>query len=145
MVLIVIIELPIKYKIFFPMTVQQASQGKVSKELLNRLMSILGHLIQLRTLKVPFYRKMKNTILCYYISSLSFSLPSEFYYCFNKMGVIASFEVAFCLHFQFDSSLYFSPHFSGCTGAFLAIIFFYFLFVLTSVELNLSMSSINIF
>ncbi|MBA0816105.1 hypothetical protein Gohar_000802 [Gossypium harknessii] len=29
----------------------QASQGKVSKELLNRLMSILGHLIQLRTLK----------------------------------------------------------------------------------------------
>ncbi|KAL1181951.1 hypothetical protein V6Z11_A02G085300 [Gossypium hirsutum] len=28
-----------------------ASQGKVSKELLNRLMSILGHLIQLRTLK----------------------------------------------------------------------------------------------
>ena len=31
---------------------QQASQGKVSKELLNRLMSILGHLIQLRTLKV---------------------------------------------------------------------------------------------
>ncbi|TYI39955.1 hypothetical protein ES332_A02G131300v1 [Gossypium tomentosum] len=29
----------------------QASQGKVSKELLNRLMSIVGHLIQLRTLK----------------------------------------------------------------------------------------------
>nr|BAJ53189.1 JMS09K11.7 [Jatropha curcas] len=29
----------------------QASQGKVSKELINRLMSILGHLIQLRTLK----------------------------------------------------------------------------------------------
>ncbi|KAJ6939199.1 hypothetical protein NC651_005594 [Populus alba x Populus x berolinensis] len=28
-----------------------ASQGKLSKELLNRLMSILGHLIQLRTLK----------------------------------------------------------------------------------------------
>ncbi|XP_019461794.1 PREDICTED: ubinuclein-1-like isoform X2 [Lupinus angustifolius] len=28
-----------------------ASQGKVSKELLNRLMSILGHLMQLRTLK----------------------------------------------------------------------------------------------
>ncbi|XP_044475860.1 ubinuclein-1-like isoform X2 [Mangifera indica] len=28
-----------------------ASQGKVSKELINRLMSILGHLIQLRTLK----------------------------------------------------------------------------------------------
>ncbi|XP_061972680.1 ubinuclein-1 isoform X1 [Populus nigra] len=28
-----------------------ASQGKMSKELLNRLMSILGHLIQLRTLK----------------------------------------------------------------------------------------------
>ncbi|XP_065881088.1 ubinuclein-1-like isoform X2 [Euphorbia lathyris] len=28
-----------------------ASQGKVTKELLNRLMSILGHLIQLRTLK----------------------------------------------------------------------------------------------
>uniref|UniRef100_A0A2P2MCY7 Uncharacterized protein MANES_18G082300 n=1 Tax=Rhizophora mucronata TaxID=61149 RepID=A0A2P2MCY7_RHIMU len=33
------------------MTFQQASQGKISKELLNRLMSILGHLIQLRTLK----------------------------------------------------------------------------------------------
>jgi len=31
---------------------QQASQGKVSKDLINRLMSILGHLIQLRTLKV---------------------------------------------------------------------------------------------
>ncbi|KAL2317841.1 hypothetical protein Fmac_031717 [Flemingia macrophylla] len=30
---------------------QQASQGKVSKELINRLMSILGHLMQLRTLK----------------------------------------------------------------------------------------------
>ncbi|GKU87762.1 hypothetical protein SLEP1_g2106 [Rubroshorea leprosula] len=29
-----------------------ASQGKVSKELINRLMSILGHLIQLRTLKL---------------------------------------------------------------------------------------------
>ncbi|KAB5568560.1 hypothetical protein DKX38_002353 [Salix brachista] len=29
-----------------------ASQGKMSKELLNRLMSILGHLIQLRTLKL---------------------------------------------------------------------------------------------
>ncbi|MCH88307.1 wound-responsive family protein, partial [Trifolium medium] len=29
-----------------------ASQGKVSKELINRLMSILGHLMQLRTLKV---------------------------------------------------------------------------------------------
>ncbi|KAJ4700760.1 Wound-responsive family protein, putative isoform 1 [Melia azedarach] len=28
-----------------------ASQGKISKELINRLMSILGHLIQLRTLK----------------------------------------------------------------------------------------------
>jgi len=31
---------------------QQASHGKVSKELINRLMSILGHLMQLRTLKV---------------------------------------------------------------------------------------------
>ena len=30
----------------------QATHGKVSKELINRLMSILGHLIQLRTLKV---------------------------------------------------------------------------------------------
>ena len=31
---------------------QQSSQGKISEELINRLMSILGHLIQLRTLKV---------------------------------------------------------------------------------------------
>ncbi|GAU46543.1 hypothetical protein TSUD_402600 [Trifolium subterraneum] len=31
-----------------------ASQGKVSKELINRLMSILGHLMQLRTLKSLF-------------------------------------------------------------------------------------------
>ncbi|XP_019415929.1 PREDICTED: uncharacterized protein LOC109327305 isoform X3 [Lupinus angustifolius] len=35
-----------------------ASQGKVSKELLNRLMSILGHLMQLRTLK----RNLKEMI-----------------------------------------------------------------------------------
>lgn len=31
---------------------QQASQGKISKELVNRLMSIVGHMIQIRTLKV---------------------------------------------------------------------------------------------
>lgn len=36
----------------------KASQGKVSTELLNRLMSILGHLIQLRTLK----RNLKDMI-----------------------------------------------------------------------------------
>jgi len=35
---------------------QQASQGKISKELVNHLMSILGHLIQLRTLKVPIFQ-----------------------------------------------------------------------------------------
>lgn len=40
---------------------QQASQGRISKELLNRLMSILGHLIQLRTLKVS------PSVYCYFI------------------------------------------------------------------------------
>ncbi|CAL5322577.1 unnamed protein product [Camellia sinensis] len=32
--------------------IRQASHGKISKELVNRLMSILGHMMQLRTLKV---------------------------------------------------------------------------------------------
>ncbi|KAG8633189.1 hypothetical protein MANES_18G082300v8 [Manihot esculenta] len=41
----------IKQKLAKVARLAQASQGKVSKELLNRLMSILGHLIQLRTLK----------------------------------------------------------------------------------------------
>ncbi|XVF39259.1 hypothetical protein PTKIN_Ptkin01aG0020600 [Pterospermum kingtungense] len=41
----------IKLKLAKVARLAQASQGKVSKELLNRLMSILGHLIQLRTLK----------------------------------------------------------------------------------------------
>jgi ubinuclein len=45
-----------KYKMFAFQWLQQASQGKLSKELLNRLMSILGHLIQLRTLKVSSCR-----------------------------------------------------------------------------------------
>lgn len=40
------------YKIIGCFLLQQASHGKVSKELINRLMSILGHLMQLRTLKV---------------------------------------------------------------------------------------------
>ncbi|XP_058753234.1 ubinuclein-1-like isoform X2 [Vicia villosa] len=39
------------YKINCMFLLQQASHGKVSKELINRLMSILGHLMQLRTLK----------------------------------------------------------------------------------------------
>lgn len=41
----------IKLKLAKVARIAQASQGKVSKELLSRLMSILGHLIQLRTLK----------------------------------------------------------------------------------------------
>ncbi|KAB2037421.1 hypothetical protein ES319_D03G073400v1 [Gossypium barbadense] len=41
----------IKVKLAKVARLAAASQGKVSKELLNRLMSILGHLIQLRTLK----------------------------------------------------------------------------------------------
>ncbi|XVE95546.1 hypothetical protein REPUB_Repub02eG0107000 [Reevesia pubescens] len=41
----------IKFKLAKVARLAQASQGKVTKELLNRLMSILGHLIQLRTLK----------------------------------------------------------------------------------------------
>ncbi|KAM6544048.1 hypothetical protein CsatB_008495 [Cannabis sativa] len=41
----------IKMKLAKVARLAQASHGKVSKELLNRLMSILGHLIQLRTLK----------------------------------------------------------------------------------------------
>ncbi|KAE9605834.1 hypothetical protein Lalb_Chr10g0101491 [Lupinus albus] len=41
----------IKLKLAKVARLAQASQGKVSKELLNRLMSILGHLMQLRTLK----------------------------------------------------------------------------------------------
>ncbi|XP_054798001.1 ubinuclein-1-like isoform X2 [Prosopis cineraria] len=41
----------IKLKLSKVARLAQASHGKVSKELINRLMSILGHLIQLRTLK----------------------------------------------------------------------------------------------
>ncbi|GAB4844131.1 hypothetical protein Ancab_037438 [Ancistrocladus abbreviatus] len=41
----------IKLKLAKVAKIAQASQGKISKELLNRLMSILGHVIQLRTLK----------------------------------------------------------------------------------------------
>ncbi|KAK7275608.1 hypothetical protein RIF29_16727 [Crotalaria pallida] len=41
----------IKLKLAKVARLAQGSQGKVSKELLNRLMSILGHLMQLRTLK----------------------------------------------------------------------------------------------
>ncbi|KAK8305583.1 hypothetical protein V6Z12_D03G073100 [Gossypium hirsutum] len=41
----------IKVKLAKVARLAAASQGKVSKELLNRLMSILGHLMQLRTLK----------------------------------------------------------------------------------------------
>ncbi|KAK4572699.1 hypothetical protein RGQ29_030932 [Quercus rubra] len=41
----------IKLKLAKVARLAQASQGRISKELLNRLMSILGHLIQLRTLK----------------------------------------------------------------------------------------------
>ncbi|KAK0576370.1 hypothetical protein LWI29_016316 [Acer saccharum] len=41
----------IKLKLAKVARIAQASQGKISKELLTRLMSILGHLIQLRTLK----------------------------------------------------------------------------------------------
>ncbi|KAK3230571.1 hypothetical protein Dsin_002452 [Dipteronia sinensis] len=41
----------IKLKLAKVARIAQASQGKISKELLARLMSILGHLIQLRTLK----------------------------------------------------------------------------------------------
>ncbi|RDY12353.1 hypothetical protein CR513_02867, partial [Mucuna pruriens] len=41
----------IKLKLAKVARLAQASQGKVSKELINRLMSSLGHLIQLRTLK----------------------------------------------------------------------------------------------
>ncbi|XP_059453871.1 ubinuclein-1-like isoform X3 [Corylus avellana] len=41
----------IKMKLAKVARLAQASQGRISKELLSRLMSILGHLIQLRTLK----------------------------------------------------------------------------------------------
>lgn len=41
----------IKMKLAKVARLAQASQGRISKELLNRLMSSLGHLIQLRTLK----------------------------------------------------------------------------------------------
>ncbi|XP_058724539.1 ubinuclein-1-like isoform X3 [Vicia villosa] len=41
----------IKLKLAKVARLAQASQGKVSQEVVNRLMSILGHLIQLRTLK----------------------------------------------------------------------------------------------
>lgn len=41
----------IKQKLAKVARLAQATHGKISKELLNRLMSILGHLIQLRTLK----------------------------------------------------------------------------------------------
>ena len=36
----------------FLFSLKQASQGNVSGELINRLMSIVGHLIQVRSLKV---------------------------------------------------------------------------------------------
>ena len=36
----------------FLFLLKQASQGNVSGELINRLMSIVGHLIQVRSLKV---------------------------------------------------------------------------------------------
>nr|GMD52127.1 ubinuclein-1-like isoform X2 [Ipomoea batatas] len=46
---------------------QQASHGKVSDELVNRLMSIVGHLIQLRTLKIyspsPIYNQEQSSDL----------------------------------------------------------------------------------
>ncbi|OIV97961.1 hypothetical protein TanjilG_12718 [Lupinus angustifolius] len=48
----------IKLKLAKVARLAQASQGKISKELLNRLMSILGHLMQLRTLK----RNLKEMI-----------------------------------------------------------------------------------
>ncbi|XP_019438591.1 PREDICTED: ubinuclein-1-like isoform X3 [Lupinus angustifolius] len=48
----------IKLKLAKVARLAQASQGKVSTELLNRLMSILGHLMQLRTLK----RNLKEMI-----------------------------------------------------------------------------------
>ncbi|VFR00293.1 unnamed protein product [Cuscuta campestris] len=51
--------LEIKQKLAKVARYAQASHGKVSKELLNRLMSIVGHLIQLRTLK----RNLKIMIL----------------------------------------------------------------------------------
>ncbi|XP_038695215.1 ubinuclein-1-like isoform X3 [Tripterygium wilfordii] len=41
----------IKLKLAKVARLAQASQGKISKELINRLMSILGHIVQLRTLK----------------------------------------------------------------------------------------------
>ncbi|KAJ6378054.1 hypothetical protein OIU78_028309 [Salix suchowensis] len=41
----------VKQKLAKVAKLAQSSQGKISEELINRLMSILGHLIQLRTLK----------------------------------------------------------------------------------------------
>ncbi|KAF4363259.1 hypothetical protein G4B88_016070 [Cannabis sativa] len=57
----------IKMKLAKVARLAQASHGKVSKDLLNRLMSILGHLIQLRTLK----RNLKVMI------SMGFSAKQE--------------------------------------------------------------------
>ncbi|XP_052189318.1 ubinuclein-1-like isoform X2 [Diospyros lotus] len=48
----------VKQKLAKVARVAQASQGKISKELVNHLMSILGHLIQLRTLK----RNLKDMV-----------------------------------------------------------------------------------
>lgn len=63
---------------------QQASQGKISKELINRLMSILGHLIQLRTLKVSQFASDKDmTIVTSCPTLWSHFLPT---YDFMKLG-----------------------------------------------------------
>lgn len=48
--------------VFIWIFLQQASHGKIPKELINRLMSILGHLMQLRTLKVRKLWKMDGVV-----------------------------------------------------------------------------------
>lgn len=45
---------------------QQSSQGRISEELINRLMSILGHLVQLKTLKVT--EKMMSLLIARFLS-----------------------------------------------------------------------------
>ncbi|XP_022858033.1 ubinuclein-1-like isoform X3 [Olea europaea var. sylvestris] len=52
----------IKQKLAKVARLAQASHGKISKDVTNRLMSIVGHLMQLRTLKVSFSFRRRTII-----------------------------------------------------------------------------------
>lgn len=71
---------------------QQASHGKITKELLNRLMSILGHLIQLRTLKVLQFVLKKTLALQY----LFVNFPIVSYRSFDVQDLNSKVMFAYC-------------------------------------------------